>query len=128
MLLQPTCPIRDLNKVVRAFKIIENRTYDSLVSVSNVGAFHPVRMKKFKNRYLVNFLNIEKDNMQPRQDLSKIYIRSGSIYLIKRDAFFKFKSLVGKKCYGMILKGIETINIDTKDDLILLKSKLKNKN
>ena len=46
LLLQPTCPIRDLNKVVRAFKIIENRTYDSLVSVSNVGAFHPARMKK----------------------------------------------------------------------------------
>ena len=128
LLLQPTCPIRDSNKVIRALKIIENKKYDSLVSISNVGAFHPARMKKFKNKYLVNFLNVKKENMQPRQNLSKVYIRSGSIYLIKRDAFFKFRSLVGRKCYGMILKGIETVNIDTMDDLILLKSKLKNKN
>ena len=65
--------------------------------------------------------------MKPRQDLAKVYIRSGSIYLIKRDSFIKFKSLVGKRCYGMILKGAECINIDTIDDLILLKSKLKHK-
>ena len=127
LLLQPTCPIRDSNKIIKGFKILESKFFDSLVTVAKVGAYHPERMKKFKKRLLVNFLNKKKENMKPRQDLAKVYIRSGSIYLIKRDSFIKFKSLVGKRCYGMILKGAECINIDTIDDLILLKSKLKHK-
>ena len=125
LLLQPTCPIRNLRKIKEAFKIINNNKYDSLVSVSSVEAYHPERMKKFKRNYLINYLKKKKENMMPRQKLSKVYIRSGSIYLIKRNAFLKYKSLVGKKCYGMILEGLESINIDTIDDLNLLKLKLK---
>ncbi len=125
LLLQPTCPIRDINKISKSFKILKNNKYDSLVSVTNVNAYHPLRMKKFKNNYLINYLNTKKENMKPRQDLPKVYIRSGSIYLIKREAFFKYKSLVGKRCYGMILEGAESINIDTIDDLILFKHKIK---
>ena len=49
-------------------------------------------------------MHFKNENMQPRQKLPKIYIRSGSFYLIKRDAFFKYNSLVGKKCKGIILK------------------------
>ncbi len=125
LLLQPTCPIRDINKIIKAFKILKNKRYDSLVSVTSVNAIHPVRMKKFRNNYLINYLNTKSENMKPRQDLSKVYIRSGSIYLIKRNAFFRYKSLVGKRCYGMILEGAESINIDTIDDIILLKHKIK---
>ena len=125
MLLQPTCPIRNLNKIKKAFKIIKKNQYDSLVSVSSVSGFHPVRMKKFNKNYLVNYLESKKENMLPRQNLPKVYIRSGSIYLIKRYAFLKYKALVGRKCYGMILEGLESTNIDTIEDLSLLKLKLK---
>ena len=55
--------------------------------------------------------------MIPRQKLPKIYIRSGSFYIIKRDVFFKKKSLVGNKTYGFKLEGLESMNIDTKNDL-----------
>ncbi|MDC3036416.1 acylneuraminate cytidylyltransferase family protein [Candidatus Pelagibacter sp.] len=125
LLLQPTCPIRDVKKIIKAFKILSSKKYDSLVSVTSVDAFHPVRMKKFKKKYLVNYLKTNKENMLPRQKLSKIYIRSGSIYLIKRNSFIKNKSLVGKRCYGLILQGLESTNIDTKFDLELLKLRLK---
>ena len=63
--------------------------------------------------------------MIPRQSLPKIYLRSGSIYLFERDVLMKSNSIVGKKCYGMILTGKETINIDTKDQLNYLKFKFK---
>ena len=33
----------------------------------------------------------------------------------------KTNSIVGKKCYGLILKGKETINIDTKEQLNYLR-------
>ena len=82
-------------------------------------------MKVFKSKYLVNLIKQKKENMIPRQSLPKIYLRSGSIYLFERDVLMKSNSIVGKKCYGMILRGKETINIDTKDQLNYLKFKFK---
>ena len=46
----------------------------------------------------------KKENTKPRQNLPKIFIRSGSIYLFARDVLMKRNSVVGKKCYGLILK------------------------
>ena len=60
--------------------------------------------------------------MKPRQLLPKVYLRSGSIYLFKREILMKSNTLVGKKCFGLILKGKEKINIDTKEQLDYLKS------
>jgi N-acylneuraminate cytidylyltransferase/CMP-N,N'-diacetyllegionaminic acid synthase len=124
LLLQPTCPIRNEKKIIKAFKILNNSKFDSLVSVSSVGPMHPERMKKFKKKYLVNYLGGKKENMLPRQKLPNVYIRSGSIYLTTRDSLIRNKSLVGKRCYGLVIDGLESINIDTKDDLDLLKLKL----
>ena len=93
--------------------------------MSDVGANHPFRMKIYNKGYLKNFMNFKNENMKPRQSLPKVYIRSGSIYLIRRDTFLKYNSLVGKKTYGIELLDKESINIDTKQDLDFLKYKLK---
>ena len=100
--------------------------FDSVISVSNVEANHPLRMKIFKSKYLVNYIKQKKENMKPRQSLPKVYLRSGSIYLFKRDTLMKANTIVGKKCFGIILKGKETINIDSKEQLNYLKSKYGN--
>ena len=63
--------------------------------------------------------------MTARQKLPKIFIRSGSFYIIKRDTFLKQNSLVGKKCKGIVLNGLEATNIDQKVDLDYLKLRLR---
>ena len=80
ILLQPTCPIRKENSLKKAIKSLNRNLFDSVVSVSEVGPHHPYRMKIFKNKYLKNFMHFKNENMQPRQKLPKIYIRSGSFY------------------------------------------------
>jgi len=84
-------------------------------------------MKKIVNGYLKNYMNIKTENMAPRQNLPKVFIRSGSFYIIQRNYFFKKKSLVGDRCYGYKLKGLETTNIDNINDLLLLKLLLNKK-
>tara|TARA_Y100000590_G_scaffold446484_1_gene580271 strand:+ start:169 stop:867 length:699 start_codon:yes stop_codon:yes gene_type:complete len=121
LLLQPTCPIRDYKKIISSFKIIEKKKFDSVVSITNVNANHPYRMKVIRNGYLKNFMKFKSENMIPRQKLPKIFIRSGSFYIIKRDVFSKRRSLVGKKTYGFKLEGLESTNIDTINDLKFLK-------
>lgn len=127
LLLQPTCPIRDYKKLMKSMRILKNEKFNSVVSIAAVGATHPFRMKKIVNGYLKNYMNFKKENMTPRQNLPKVFIRSGSFYFIKRNYFFKNKSLVGDKCFGYELDGLETTNIDSLNDLLFLKLML-NKN
>ena len=97
--------------------MIKTKNYESIISISDVGSYHPYRMKIFKNKKLVNFVPQDKENMLPRQTLPKIFIRSGSFYLSKTFVLNKYSSIVGKNCYGIELKNSETLNIDTKNDL-----------
>ena len=91
LLLQPTCPYRDAKDLKKILYLINKKNYDSAISVSEVGAFHPERMKIFRNKYLKNFSGKKAENMTPRQSLSKVYIRSGSYYMIKRHSFLNIK-------------------------------------
>ena len=58
LLLQPTCPIRDYRKIISSFKIIEKKNFDSVVSITDVNAKHPYRMKVIRKGYLKNFMNL----------------------------------------------------------------------
>ncbi len=124
LLLQPTTPIRSLKDIKSALKLIKNnnKKYDSIVSVKNVDGNHPLRMKTIRNGYLKNYINQKRENMIPRQKLPKVYIRSGSFYLIKKNKFLKYKSLVGEKTGYVILKNIYSLNIDSIEDLIIFKN------
>ena len=126
-MLQATVPFRNHKKIFLSLKKVNSNVYDSVVSVSDVGAAHPLRMKIFKSKYLINYIKQKKENMKPRQSLQKVFLRSGSIYLFKRDVLMKTNSLVGQKCYGMVLKGKETINIDSIEQLDYLRSKYEKK-
>ena len=121
VLLQPTCPVRDYKKILSGIKILKNKKYNSVLSISDVEGNHPYRMKILKNNLCKNLMNFKSENMTPRQKLPKIYIRSGSFYIIERNYFLKNNSLVGNKCYGFKVKGLETTNIDTKKDLEFFK-------
>ena len=129
LLLQPTCPIRNIKHLK---KIISNvmsgkNNYDSGVSVKRIYANHPFRMKVFKKNCLKNFMGTKKEDMRPRQELPPVYIRSGSYYFIKTGVLKKNNSLVGNKCYGLILNDTYCSNIDNIDDFNLLQMKMKMK-
>lgn len=120
LLLQPTVPFRNYKNILKAIRILEKKkNYDSVVSISEVKSNHPYRMKVFDGKYIKNFCNFKRENMTSRQKLPKVYLRSGSIYLVRIKALMKNNSLVGKKTFGLILNGKETINIDNKIDLFI---------
>ena len=72
-------------------------------------------MRKDKNGNVFNLSN--KVNFKPRQNLEQLYIRAGSMY------FFRIKNLrhkefnLGKRIYGIEVKGKYKVNIDDKYDL-----------
>lgn len=59
MLLQPTCPIRDLEHIKNIEKIfVEHNKLSSVVSIKKIDSEHPFRMKRLINKnILVNFID-----------------------------------------------------------------------
>tara|TARA_B100000925_G_scaffold290804_1_gene276906 strand:+ start:3418 stop:4122 length:705 start_codon:yes stop_codon:yes gene_type:complete len=116
--LQPTSPFRDYKTINKAIKIFQkNSKLDSLISVCEVDSFHPARMKFMtKKNILLDNIYTEKKEGQNKQDLKKMYIRNGAIYIFKKKNLKK-KTIKGKKSYGFVMTKKNSINIDSIDDL-----------
>lgn len=127
LILQPTCPFRKIKDFEKAFRIIRKKKFDSILSISKTRE-HPDRLKVFRNKKLVNYnKNLSKENLNPRQNLKPIFIRSGSMYLFDVKLLRK-NLIVGKKVHGILVRGKYSINIDDKEDLILAKYYFKKSN
>lgn len=128
LLLQPTSPFRKKNDLLKSYRLLSSKRYDTVVSIKQAND-HPHRLKVFdkKEKYLKNYLK-NKYSFQPRQKLPKVYIRSGSIYYFKVSNLYKYKSIMGKKIFGIKVDNKLGINIDTKEDVILAKYYSKKKN
>ena len=119
LLLQPTVPFRKRSDYIKSIKLINTKNCDSVVTVCSVDGYHPERMKIIRKGYAKNYTKKPTENMKPIQELKKVYLRSGSIYLIKRKAFFKYRNILGKKVKPIVVSGKYSLNIDNKQDFIL---------
>jgi CMP-N-acetylneuraminic acid synthetase len=116
--LQPTSPFRNsliLDKAIKTYK--KNLNIDSLISISEVESNHPARMKFMnKNNILIDNYYTEKKEGLNKQELKKMYIRNGAIYIFKKKNL-KSATIKGKKSYGFLMSGNQSINIDGVNDL-----------
>ena len=118
LLLQPTTPLRPDDLIDSSIRLLaDNPLADSVVSLVDVGANHPYRMYTLDSGYLRQLFPDVKNSMMPRQELPPVYIRSGDIYLTRRDVLLNTHSLIGKKSLGIQIHIDTSVNIDTYDDI-----------
>lgn len=116
--LQPTSPLRKAEDIDGAIERMIGLGGDSLISVTDVGANHPARMKRIVNDRLVDIF--DKDSTFVRkQDLPKVYIFNGALYVACRDTIFDKGSFRGEDCIAYIMPPERSVNIDTELDLIM---------
>jgi len=127
VMLQPTTPFRTAEDIDAALEKLITTGADSVISVVNVGAMHPARMKKIVNDRLVDYAEEEIENM-PRQMLTPVYIRNGAIYATKRDVLVNQNTFKGNDCRPYIMPEERSINIDSELDFLLAEAVLKRKN
>ena len=82
-------------------------------------------MKKIKKNNVSSYIKNTPENPN-RQELERLYIPSGNIYIVKRDILIKKRSIRGKRQTYDLIKLIDYVNIDTNDDFEIAKIKLKN--
>jgi len=126
VLLQPTSPLRNLNDIHNSIKIFLNSKSDTLLSLSLIDEPHPFKIRKIKKNYAVSIINHKRKNMN-RQGLPKYYKPNGAIYIVKRNYFLKNKSFTSSRSAFYIMPKERSINLDTNEDLLILKNELKKK-
>lgn len=107
----------DIDSVIE--KAVKNNA-ESVIAVHKLDDHHPARIKKIVDDKIVDFC-IEEPNEARRQDLKPLaYIRSGSIYCMRRDFIIeKNKRYGGSDSRPYILPPDRAINIDTMNDFLL---------
>jgi CMP-N,N'-diacetyllegionaminic acid synthase len=116
--LQPTNPLRRAKDIDGAIDLLEQTGADSVISFVDVGERHPARMKWIdENGQVSDPPFAEVFEGQPRQQLKKLYLREGSIYLTRRSVLMEQNSLKGNDCRAWIVPEERARNIDTPFDL-----------
>ena len=57
IMLQPTTPLRETNDIDQCLTMLIDKNADSVISVVNVGGYHPLRMKRIVGENLVNYID-----------------------------------------------------------------------
>lgn len=120
MLLQPTCPFRNVNDINNSIDILKKRKdICSVISLQKVESFHPARMKFLQKNIIKDPNFIKEKEANSRQKLKQVYLRSGLIYLTKTKIILEKNSLQGNKSFGLITPLSRSLNIDNINDFRL---------
>ena len=118
--LQPTNPLRTSGDIDGAIELLEATGADSVISFVDTGERHPARMKYIEaDGRVIDPPFAEEFEGQRRQDLPKLFLRDGAIYLTRRDVLMNDGSLKGRDCRAWIMPEDRSCNIDTPFDLWL---------
>ena len=118
LILQPTCPIRDINDIHEAIKLFTNSKTNSLISCYQEEYITDSVIYFAKNNKLEPINNLHNQGIN-RQEHKPMMIRNGSIYLTKTDFLIKKKILISNNPMYYKMNKINSINIDSYDDLEL---------
>lgn len=115
--LQPTTPLRSVQDIDGAIQIMEDTGCHSVVGVVDVGEAQPARMAVIEDGKLHWHAN-GSERFARRQDLPRVYLRSGSVYLT-RWRTLQHGSIVSKDCRALIVPPERAVNVDEPWDLWL---------
>jgi CMP-N,N'-diacetyllegionaminic acid synthase len=125
-LLQPTNPLRTVDDIDGAIALLESTGADSVISFADVGERHPARMKWIDEEgRVIDPPFMEAAEGQPRQQLKRMFLRDGSVYLTRRDVLMCENSLKGRDCRAWIMPEERSRNIDNEFDLFIVEQMLK---
>ena len=126
VILRPTSPIRMLKDFKKAEKkFLKNKSADSLRSICD-SPVTPFKLWYIKKDRIVPILKSgfkEQYNI-PRQKLTNAYWQNGAFEFFRINFKKKLKSISGKKIVYYYMNKLNSIDIDTKEDLKRFKNYL----
>ncbi len=116
VVLQPTTLLRTSEDIDAAVELLETTRADSVISVYQVGDYHPSRMYQLVENRLVAFQ--PEPPARIRQGLPPLYHRNGAIYACRRDLIDEGGTLIGPDARPYLMPRERSVNIDDEFDLL----------
>ncbi|MBN1556877.1 MAG: acylneuraminate cytidylyltransferase family protein [Lentisphaerae bacterium] len=114
MVLQPTSPLRTAADIDAAVALLEaHPDADAVISVVDVDDHHPARMKRIEAGFLVDPPFAEAVENQPRQELPRLYLRNGAVYLTRVPVLRETRLFKGRRCLAYEMPAERSVNIDS---------------
>ena len=124
--LMCTNPLKKVEDIDGCIKKLIDTGADSVIAVNKLEDHHPIRIKKIVDDKIVNFCLSEVAETR-RQDLKPdAYVRSGSIYALRRDELMIYNRRYGTdNSRPHILPPHRAVNVDTKIDFLVAEKLIK---
>lgn len=124
--LQPTSPLRTARHIDDAFDRLLSLNMNSLMSVSKTEK-SPFKMFTLNSKGCLQSLFDEKLSNARRQDLPDVFVPNGAIYVFRVSEFKARGGFPSNGCTPYIMSAIDSLDIDTEDDISHLEIILGNK-
>ena len=129
MLLQPTSPFRSRESIIKSYTYFCKYKPDTLITISDISKFatstkYIAQTSLLPDLFQLELLSDEKQDQNRgtlRQDFEQVWWRNGAIYIFNTTTLMNSNSLYGGKTIGMPINSVESVNIDTPEDLTLAK-------
>jgi CMP-N-acetylneuraminic acid synthetase len=128
LLLQPTAPLREAQDIETAMNLARNGGCDSVISVVQVFAEHPILMKRIEDNQLLPYCLEEKEGTRRQDYQPPAYMRNGAIYLSRRGVIMEQNSIWGRTIRPYIMPPDRSVSIDSEIDFKLVEIMLTSKN
>lgn len=119
LLLQPTTPLRIAEDIETSINLARKSRCDSIISVVQVFAEHPIFMKRIENNRLLDYCFEEKEGTRRQDSGPPAYMKNGAIYLTRRDVLMRNNSIWGNAIEPYVMPPERSVNIDNEIDLKL---------
>lgn len=119
-LMQPTEPFRTADDIREVVALGRAGGCDSVISVVQVFAVHPMLMKQIVDGRLEPYCVPEPEGTR-RQDYSPpAYMRNGALYLTRRDVLMERGSIWGDVIRPMVMPPERSVGVDSELDMKLV--------
>lgn len=123
MLLEPTCPLRTVTDVNKAFFAFQQENKPCLISVSKPEQ-HPSNMI-YQSQNTWRYCLARQENSRGRQDFQPVWFINGAVYLTRTEFFLKTKLIYDlKSCAIFEIPHERAIDINTPLDLAFAHAQL----
>lgn len=115
-IIQPTSPLTLGKDIDECFQIFKSSGARSAVSVREVQFdLHPAKFKKMESGILKPYFE-EEDNRMAYQELTKVYVRNGALYISSMEQI-QTGQLLGDPCAAYLMPQERSVDINTALDL-----------
>lgn len=122
VMLEPTSPLTESSDIDRALEMLSTNQLEktSLISVSESISGHPQFTFRLDGLNSIQTLDGEPWTFKRRQDLTKLFYQTGSLYVSEVAALREFRSFVSNGSMGYVVPKFKSFEIDDLIDFSIL--------